>query len=72
MPVVVVAALTTKIKSLRIVVDLPAGDPLQKQGQILPFQVATIDKTRLDGYMGVLSAAQVKDLEDKLRLCWGL
>lgn len=72
MPVVAVAALTTRIKQSQLVVDLPAGQPLQQAGQILPFQVMTISKDRLDGYMGMLSPVQIRALESKLRLCWGL
>jgi mRNA-degrading endonuclease toxin of MazEF toxin-antitoxin module len=72
MPVVVVAALTTAIKNSRLAVYLPAGQPLPRAGEILAFQVATIDKSRLDGYMGTLSNEQLGDLRDKLKLCWGL
>jgi mRNA interferase MazF len=73
MPVVEVAAVTTKIKSWsRIAVNLPAGDPLPEASQVLAFQVSTIDKSRLDGYVGVLSPAQLNQVRDSLRFLWGL
>lgn len=75
MPVVCVAALTTKIKpgiGTGISVLLPAGSPLPEAGQILPFQVMTIDQDRLQKYAGTLTPAQLQDVTKKLRLCWGL
>jgi len=72
MPVVVVAAITTKIKSFSFTVDLPQGQPLEERSQILAFQVTTIDQSRLDGYMGALDAQQVVDLKNALRTAWGI
>jgi mRNA interferase MazF len=73
MPVVVVAAITSKIKpALQVTVTLPAGKPLPQAGQILAFQVMTIDKQRLGKHAGRLDAAQIADLEKALRLSWGL
>ena len=72
MPVVVVAAITTKIKSFSFTVDLPQGQPLEEHSQILTFQVTTIDQSRLDGYRGALDAQQVVDLKNALRTAWGI
>jgi mRNA-degrading endonuclease toxin of MazEF toxin-antitoxin module len=72
MPVVVVAAVTTKVKAYRTLMTLPAGQPLRQEGQIIPFQLTTIDQTRLDGFLGVLTLNQIDELKAKLRLCWGL
>lgn len=75
MPVVCIAALTTKIKpgiGAGISVILPAGRPLTQQSQILPFQVMTVDQVRLTGYMAAPAAEQLDDLAAKLKLCWGL
>ena len=72
MPVVVVAAITTKLKSFSFTVDLPQGQPLEEHSQILAFQVTTIDQSRLDGYLGVLDAQQVVDLKNALRTAWGI
>ena len=73
MPVVAVAAITSKIKpAMRITVILPAGKPLALESQILAFQVMTADRTRLGGYLGCLDKQQIADLENALRLAWGL
>jgi mRNA-degrading endonuclease toxin of MazEF toxin-antitoxin module len=72
MPVVMVAAITTKIKPFSFTVDLPQDEPLQEHSQILAFQVTTIDKSRLDGHAGTLNAQQISDLENALRTAWGL
>jgi mRNA-degrading endonuclease toxin of MazEF toxin-antitoxin module len=72
MPVVVVAAVTTRIKPFSFTVDLPQGRPLGQHSQILAFQVTTIDKARLGSYLGALDAQQVIDLENALRTAWGL
>jgi mRNA interferase MazF len=72
MPVVVVAAITTKIKSFNFTVDLPQGQPLEEHSQILAFQVTTIDQSRLDGYLGALDAQQVVDLKNALGTAWGI
>ena len=72
MPVVVVAAITTKIKSFSFTVDLPQGQPLEEHSQILAFQVTTIDQSRLDGYLGALDAQQVAGLKNALRTAWGI
>ena len=53
-------------------VTLPAGRPLSRECQILAFQLMTIDKSRLGGYMGSLDATQVEELENAIRLALGL
>lgn len=72
LPVVVVAAVTSKVRSSPICVHLPAGSPLPQASMIMPFQVVTVDQSRLESYCGALDAAQLLDLEHKMRLCWGL
>ena len=73
MPVIVVAAITSKVKpARRVCIDLPQGKPLPLASQILAFQVTTIDKSRLDGYLGVLDASQLEELKAALRLVWDL
>ncbi|MEV7552347.1 type II toxin-antitoxin system PemK/MazF family toxin [Amycolatopsis sp. NPDC089917] len=73
MPVVCVAAITSKIKpALRVTTLLPQGDPLRLESQILAFQLMTIDKGRLKNYLGSLRASQLEDLKGKLRTSWGL
>lgn len=73
MPVVIVAAITSKIKlAYRATVILPVGRPLTRTSQILAFQVITIDKSRLGQYLGCLDAAQLRELENALRYVLGL
>jgi mRNA interferase MazF len=77
LPVVAVAAVTTTLTKLapsaaRIVVDLPSGRPLAESGRILAFQVRTIDKQRLRGYLGILTASQRDELSAALRAAWDL
>lgn len=72
MPVVMVAAITTKIKPFSFTVDLPQGKPLTEHSQILGFQVMSIAKDRLERYAGTLDAQQIRDLENALRTAWGL
>ncbi|MFC9687634.1 type II toxin-antitoxin system PemK/MazF family toxin [Kribbella sp. NPDC056951] len=72
MNVVTVAALTTRVKHGKMAVYLPVGKPLDKEGEILPFQIMSIDKRRLEDYAGCLSDEQVAELDAKLKLCWGL
>lgn len=72
MPTVAVAAITSKVKRGALTVFLPAGEPLEQDSEILPFQILTIDQSRLETWIGELSPEQVTALEEKLRLCWGL
>lgn len=72
MPVVVVAAISTKIKSFSFTVDLPEGKPLEEHSQVLAFQVVTIDQSRLGGYLGSLDGEQAAGLKNALRTAWGL
>lgn len=72
MPVVMVAAITTQIKRFVFTVDLPEGKPLSRHSQVLAFQVATVDKSRLEGYEGCLDAAQTDELKLALKTAWGL
>jgi len=70
-----VAAVTSKIKPQQsaLTVLLPIGKPLREESAILPFQILTVSNTRLDGEcLGELTPSQALDLDDKLRLIWGL
>jgi mRNA interferase MazF len=71
--VVTIAAVTTKVKEgSGLCVTLPEGEPSDERSQILPFQVVAVTKSRLEGYIGRLTPDQLTELDDKLRLCWGL
>ncbi|MDL4820917.1 type II toxin-antitoxin system PemK/MazF family toxin [Actinomadura opuntiae] len=73
MPVVSIAAVSSKIKSFnRIAPILSENDPLPQKSQILAFQVLTVDQKRLDGYCGRLNDQQTIDLKEALRLVWDL
>lgn len=68
-PVVIVAAMTTKMPKREQVwdVNLPAGQPLEKAGRVMCNQLFTIDKSRLMKKIGSLSAVQLVDLDRALR-----
>ena len=72
MPVVVVAAITTKISLSASPWIFLKGSLWRKISQILAFQVTTIDQSRLDGYLGALDAQQVAGLKNALRTAWGI
>ena len=72
MKVVVVAAITTKVKPSRTTLLLPVGRPLSRESMVLPFQIHTFARERLRSRAGCLDSGQIADLEDKLRLSWGL
>lgn len=74
MPVVTVAAITRQVKQWypSVAVNLSAGSPLPDECQILVFQVVTVDKSRLDAYIGRLDAKQLEDLENSMRETWAL
>lgn len=71
--VVSVAAITTKIRPgspLQLI--LPQGRPCREESAVLGFQVMTVDKVRLIGYVGALDSAQLEDLRRLLRTVWAL
>jgi mRNA interferase MazF len=72
--VVTVAAITSKVKnrSSRVQVILPPGQPLKQESSILAFQVVSIDKSRLDGFVGVLTPPQIIQLNQALRAAWDI
>jgi mRNA interferase MazF len=74
MPVIVVAAITRKVKRWvpLVAVTLPAGRPLPHECQILVFQVRTVDKSRLTGCLGQLDINQVEELKKVMRVAWAL
>ncbi|WP_162872970.1 type II toxin-antitoxin system PemK/MazF family toxin [Austwickia chelonae] len=71
-PTVVVAAVTTTTKRSKLGVLLPAGQPCEQESMVMPWQVLTVDQSRLDGQIGALNEEQVRELNRTLMLCWGL
>lgn len=78
MPTVVVAAMTTSVKdNVRagkspVCLFLPAGEPMEKEGAILGFQIMTIDKMRLENLAGKISTAQQLQVDAIVRTSFGL
>jgi mRNA interferase MazF len=73
MRIVVIAAITSKIKpAYHVTVLLPVSKPLDRESQILAFQLMTVDQSRLGGYLGCLDANQIIELENAMRLALGL
>lgn len=72
LPVVTVAAVTTRIRDENspIALVLPAGQPLPERSCVLAFQVMTVDQARLDSLAGILSADQIVALDQRLRNVW--
>lgn len=71
--VVTVAAVTTKIRSgspLQLI--LPKGYPCKEESAVLGFQVMTVDKARLDDFVGSLDSAQLEELRRLMRTVWAL
>ena len=70
---VTVAAITTKIRAgspLQLV--LPRGNPCVEESAVIGHQVMTVDKARLDEYVGILDASQLESLRRLLRQVWAL
>ncbi|MEU6849128.1 type II toxin-antitoxin system PemK/MazF family toxin [Actinacidiphila alni] len=73
MNTVVVAAMTTKVReNSKITVTLEADDPLPNRGDILGFQVTTIDQGRLERLDGQLRPEQIAELDEVIARCFGL
>lgn len=74
MPVVTVAAVTSKIKNFgnEVSLYLPEGEPLPKASSVLAFQVRTIDRVRLIRTAGNLTPEQLAELDRVLKRAWGL
>ncbi|MFG3051864.1 type II toxin-antitoxin system PemK/MazF family toxin [Kitasatospora sp. NPDC048239] len=73
MPTVTVAAMTTRVRETSpITVTLQAGDPLPDAGDILGFQVMTIDQSRLERFAGRLRPPQMAELNTVLARSFGL
>jgi mRNA interferase MazF len=72
-PNVTVVAVTSTVpsKEYPVNVHLPAG-VLPLEGTILAAQIMTISKERLLNYRGTLDAAQMRAVEDALRVALGL
>ena len=70
---ILIAAMTTTIRpNSPVTVTLPAGHPMAEAGSILVFQIMTIDKTRLDGYQGRLTSAQIDEMNAKMKVALDL
>jgi mRNA interferase MazF len=73
--VVTVAAVSTggaNLPPAATRVFLPAGAPLQRDSQVLAFQIMAVDKSRLDSYEGMLDPVQQEQLKAALRVSWNL
>ena len=73
-PTVVVAAITGKPKKAELPTHypLPAGNGLEIPSVVLLEQVRTIDKRRLDNYIGRLNKAIMKGIDRALAVSMGL
>jgi mRNA-degrading endonuclease toxin of MazEF toxin-antitoxin module len=78
MHTVVVAALTTKVKdSTRngtspVTLFLPEGEPMDREGAVLGFQIITISKMRLEDLAGEISPEQQAQVDKILATSFGL
>lgn len=73
LPVVTIAAITTKKRaSSPLQLVLPRGRPCAQESAVLGFHVVSIDKGRLDGFVGSLDAEQMESLRRLLRNVWAL
>lgn len=72
-PVVTVAAVSTKIKPFGNVAPIfPKGQPFPEESQVLCFQLTTAARERLGALICRLDPAQMTRVDAALRLCWGL
>jgi mRNA interferase MazF len=73
-PTVVVAAITGKSKKTAMPTHylLPAGNGLEFPSQVLLEQVRTIDKARLQGYIGTLDDTTMKGIDRAIAVSMGL
>lgn len=71
---VVIAAITSQIRDRASVVAplLPAGHPLALESAVLTFQIRTVDKQRLQEYLGQLTDAQMALVNRGLAVSFGL
>jgi len=74
LPVVVTTSITTTIASRNnpLTPILPAGHPLSQESAVLTFQVRTLDQTRLDGYLGILTPSQMAQVRQGIARVFGL
>jgi mRNA-degrading endonuclease toxin of MazEF toxin-antitoxin module len=71
---VVVAAITTQLsdKEYRVNVSLPAGDPLDKAGEILCGSIYTLLKDDLRSYRAPLRPEQLAEVDAALKIALAL
>lgn len=70
---VTVAAITRTIRAgspLQFV--LPKDRPCKDESAVVGHQVLTIDKSRLEGYIGCLDDVQLEELRRLMRIVWAL
>lgn len=74
LPVVVVAAITSVVRSYDnpLTPVLPAGHPLPKESTVLTFQIRTLDQRRLEAFAGRLTAVQMAAVRRGLIRSFGL
>jgi mRNA interferase MazF len=73
-PTVVIAAITSKPKKTAMPTHylLPAGNGLEYPSVVLLEQVRTVDKRRLDSYIGRLDKTTMKGIDRALAVSMGL
>ena len=73
-PTVVIAAITGKGKKKAMPTHylLPAGNGLEHPSQVLLEQVRTIDKSRLQDYIGALDEPTMKGIDRAIAVSMGL
>jgi len=73
-PVIIVAALTTRIPDRLYpwTVYLPQGQPMDREGLVLCNQVLTVSKERLERYRATLTPAQMQQVRTALMISLGL
>lgn len=78
MKVVVTAALTTSVRdSTRegrspVSVFLPEGEPLDKEGCVLAFQITTLAHERLEKLAGELTPEQMRHVDRAIAISFGI
>lgn len=72
MNTVLVAAMTTTMRDGPLSVPIPAVGKLTKDGCVLVFQLMTIDKTCLGGYLATLTRNQIDQVNARMKIALGL
>lgn len=78
MQTVVTVALTTSVRDAvregrsPVAVFLPEGQPMDKEGAVLCFQVTTLARDRLEDFAGELTPEQMRQVDRALTSSFGL